>query len=99
MTVADLYDERRRGAQNGAPDPAWKARQKARLTMTLSQKALDDLLHMKDFAERLCKTIGRIRPELYLIEKHQLEPTTNAALLTDTGDRHVTHLLGGGSNG
>lgn len=72
MTAADLYDERRAVRGNGAPDPAWKARAKARESMDLREKALDNLLHTKGFAEKLCKTIALIRPELYVGEKRDL---------------------------
>jgi hypothetical protein len=63
--------------------------------MTRLQRALDDLLHLPDIGERLCKGIGRHRPELYLMAKHDLEPTTNEILLTDPGYRWVAHLIGG----
>lgn len=96
MTVADLYDERRAVRGNGAPDRASNARRIARQSMTPSQKALDNLLHLPDIGERLCKTVGRRRPELYLMDKHEMEPMTNAVLLTEPGYRHVAHLLGGG---
>jgi hypothetical protein len=67
--------------------------------MDAREKALDNLLHTKGFAEYLCKVIAHTRPELYLMDKHQLEPATNAVILTDTGYRHVAHLLGGGGRG
>jgi hypothetical protein len=46
-----------------------------------------------DFGERICKVIGRRRPELYLMDKHDLDITSNAVLLTDPGYRHVSHLI------
>jgi hypothetical protein len=72
MTVADLYDEKLGTARFSAPDPERLARYEARKTMTPSQKALDDLLHLPDIGERLCLAIANHRPELYIWEREQL---------------------------
>jgi hypothetical protein len=93
LTMADLFDAKGKGSWR--PDPAAEAKYRARKTMTPPQKALDDLLHLPDFAERLCQIIGRRRPELYLTDKHDMQATGNETLLSDPGFRHVAHLLGG----
>ena len=80
-------------------DPEQEARRKARESMTLPQKALDDLVHTPGFAEKLCKTIARRRPELYLMDKREVPSAPNGALLMDPGFRHIAYLLGGGING
>ena len=58
LSLRDLWDEP--GVQNRTPepDPAVQARIEARRTMTPVQRALDDLLHLPDFAERLCRCIA-----------------------------------------
>jgi hypothetical protein len=79
MTVADLYDEKRTGERN-RPGPevlAWAQRAEVRKGMTPSQKALDDLLQLPDFGERLCLAIARVRPELYISDRGQLAGQTN----------------------
>jgi hypothetical protein len=89
LTMADLFDEK--GKRSWKPDPEEQARYVRRKTMTPVQI----LLHLPDFAERICKDIGRRRPELYLMEKHDMQAAGNETILADPGFRHVTHLLGG----
>jgi hypothetical protein len=75
MTVADLYDDRRRALRTTtyAPDPEIQARIETRRSMTPSQRALNDLLQLPDLGERLCLGIARMRPELYIWEREQLD--------------------------
>jgi hypothetical protein len=56
----DKYDEipSGRSATRSQPDPAIQARIEARRSMTPVQRALDDLLQLPDFAERLCRSIA-----------------------------------------
>jgi len=97
MTVRDLFNERQvRGFC--APGPEHEARRIARASMTLPYRVLDDLTHRPNFAESLCKAIGRGRPELYLIDKHGLPNAPNSALLTDPGYRHIAHLIASDSS-
>jgi hypothetical protein len=79
MTVVDLYDDRRGKLRmtSYAPDPKIMARIGARRAMTPSQRALDDLLQLPDLGERLCLAIARIRPELYIWEREQLQEETS----------------------
>ena len=95
LTMGDLFDEK--GMRAWKPDPEEQARYARRRTMTRVEKALDDLLHLPDFAQRLCQIIGRRRPELYLQEKRELGAGSNEALLSDPGFKWVAHLLGGAS--
>jgi len=91
-----LFDGK--GSRGYKADNEAEARYRARKAMTPVQKVLDDLLHLPDFGERLCKGIGRHRPELYLMDKHEMtaqECGDNCAVVTDAGLRHVAHLLGG----
>jgi len=97
MRVADLYDRPRdlrdySSFERTRMSAERLARAEARKTMTRRQLAVDDLLHMPGFAEKLCKTIGRVRPELYLIDKHDLE-LSNALESSDPGYRHIAHLF------
>jgi hypothetical protein len=57
----DKYDDPRGWANrsNWRPDPAIKARSEARRDMNLAQRAVDDLLHLPDLGERLCRDIAR----------------------------------------
>jgi hypothetical protein len=72
MTVADLYDEKRSGQSSG-PSPEFLARSRARKAMSPSQKATDDLLQLHDLGERLSLGIARMRPELYIREREDLD--------------------------
>ena len=72
MTVGDLYDESRASGKLRTPNPDLLLRYEARRTMTPSQKATDDLLHLPDIGERLALAIARHRPELYIWEREQL---------------------------
>jgi hypothetical protein len=59
LGVRDLFDEPEHSANlRLAPDPAVQARIQARRNMTPVERALDDLLHLPDFAERLCRCIA-----------------------------------------
>ena|SRR5215217_708797 len=58
LTLPDLWDEPRAQRTEHQPDPAIQARVEARRNMTPVQRALDDLLHLPDFGERLCRCIA-----------------------------------------
>jgi hypothetical protein len=77
MTVADLYDEPWSSGRKRIPDPDLLRRYEARKTMTPSEKATDDLLHIADLGERLALAIARQRPELYIWEREQLAGETD----------------------
>jgi hypothetical protein len=88
MTVADLYDEpKQRGSGSGMSyrevcrlagikteaEQHLEARIEARRTMTPAQRGVDDLLQLPDLGERLSFGSARIRPELYIWEREQLD--------------------------
>jgi hypothetical protein len=57
LAVRDLFDKP--GAPNGyQPNPAVQARIEARRNMNQVQRAVDDLLHLPDLGERLCRAIA-----------------------------------------
>jgi hypothetical protein len=69
----DKYDDPSSRSTSWRPDPAIKARAEARRDMTLVQRAVDDLLHLPDLGERLCRGIAWHRPELYIAERWGLD--------------------------
>jgi hypothetical protein len=99
MTVSDLFDDPTSVRSTTLPDPHTQVRIEARRTMTAPQRQLDNLVHREDIGTRLCVSIAKHRPELYLVEKHAadepLDTSTNEVILNDPGLRHVAHLLGG----
>jgi hypothetical protein len=99
LTVADLFDDPHTVRTTTLPDPWTQIRIEARRTMTAPQRQLDNLIHREDIGTRLCVSIAKHRPELYLVEKHAadepLDTSTNAVIVDDPCYRHVAHLLGG----
>jgi hypothetical protein len=74
LNLRDLWDEQK--VKNGflpRPDPAFQASIEARRSMTLLQRAVDDLSHLPDIGLRLCLGIAQIRPELYIADKYDLD--------------------------